>query len=288
MTAIKPMLKITCSPECAELISCLLLEAGAVGLEERDCTTMSYSAQDKTEIIAGFDNVENRTSAEQSIINIAATMPKIEIENIDDLNEDWKTKWKEFFQPQVFSKLQIITPWMLPPREDLISIVIDPGLAFGTGGHATTRLIIKMLELRAEANKLPNKAADIGSGSGILAVAAKKLGVSYVIGVDIEEEAVNAFYENAERNNVLDGLECKLGTAADLDETYDLVMANIQIDVFRIATTDIASLISPKGEVLISGILNDQIEECLELWSGFELTERCDEGEWSALALRRV
>jgi ribosomal protein L11 methylase PrmA len=108
-----------------------------------------------------------------------------------------------------------------------------------------------------------------------------------VVGVDIEEEAVSAFFENAERNGIKDGIDCKLGTAADLEGTWPLVLANIQLDIFLVAAADIAAKVALNGEILISGLLLEQVEPCVALFKEFSVVERRDEGEWSAVALVR-
>jgi ribosomal protein L11 methyltransferase len=287
MTTSNFILKVTCPSHHADCVACVLIEAGSQGVEERDCTTMSKANESVSEIIAGFEGEESRVAAKQLLLSLPLMEDGVTMEDIDDIGDDWKIRWREFFSPQVLSILQIVTPWMSPQREDLIPIVIDPGQAFGTGGHATTRLILQMMERRAAAKQLPCRAADIGSGSGILSIAARKLGVKEVVGVDIEEEAVSAFFENAERNNVLDGIDCKLGTAADLDGTWPLVLANIQLDVFLLAAADIAAKVAPKGEILISGLLLEQVDACVALFKEFKVMERQDEGEWSAVALVR-
>ena len=289
MTKLKTLLKITCPEAHSDLISCLLIEAGSAGVEERDASTMTAAVETLTEIIAGFETGEDEAAeiARGALDALPFPVSPLTVELLGDIGDEWKTKWRAFFSPQVLSKLQVITPWMKPPRTDRISIVIDPGQAFGTGGHNTTRLILEMLEARAEAGTLARRAADIGSGSGILAIAARKLGTEEVIGVDIEKEAVDAFFENAERNGVLTGLDCKLGSASALEGTWPLVLANIQIDVFRIVAQEVAALVEPGGEVLISGLLLDQVDECLSLFSGFSVAERRESGEWAALALIR-
>lgn len=288
MTDNRLLLKVTCPLRLADLAAEILIEAGSQGVEERDGTTMTSSADTMTELIGGFDNAEDRAAAEQALAGPPFSSDEIFIESMAPVNDDWKTKWREFFKPQILSTLQIVTPWMSPPASDRIPIVIDPGQAFGTGGHATTRLILEMLEQRARTTGLPDRIADIGTGSGILAVAARKLGAKEVIGVDVEEESVTAFFENAKRNGVSTGIDCLLGSAAQLTGApRPLVLANIQIDVFRKIARDTAALVAPKGEVLISGILVEQVQECLSLWPGFKVNERREDGEWAALALTR-
>ena len=127
------LLKITCPAEHADLISCLLVESGSSGVEERDAGTMTAAAS-LTEIIAGFETSDEDPAAR--VRNILSELPftisPLRIEEVDDIGDEWKTKWREFFEPQVLAKLQIITPWMSPPRDDRISLIIDPGSCRGT------------------------------------------------------------------------------------------------------------------------------------------------------------
>jgi ribosomal protein L11 methyltransferase len=187
----------------------------------------------------------------------------------------------------ILDTLQIVTPWMDVPREGRTAIVIDPGQAFGTGGHATTRLILKMIEKRARRGGLPETLLDVGTGSGVLAIAAMKLGAREVLGIDVEEEAVDAATENADRNGIHSGFTTRVCTAGALAGRWPLVLANLQLDVFLTAATEIAERVETDGEILVSGILTGQEETCIRLWPGFERVERAEDGEWVALAMRR-
>jgi ribosomal protein L11 methylase PrmA len=161
MTSNHFVLKVTCPLPLADLVACVLIEAGSQGVEERDGTTMSRAEREVSEIIAGFKSANSRGAAKQQLLSLPLMEDGVTMEDIDDIGDDWKIRWREFFSPQVLSILQIVTPWMSPPRADLIPIVIDPGQAFGTGGHATTRLILQMMERRAASLQLPSRAADL-------------------------------------------------------------------------------------------------------------------------------
>ncbi len=281
-----PILQLDVPPERAEDLSWDLADAGALAVEERDQTTMNKGGDEQVTLIAGFESREARTTAVALLRDLGYTdVPMVEI---DDESEDWQTRWREFFQPVVLERLQVITPWMSPPTDDRITIVIDPGQAFGTGGHETTKLVLRMLEERATRGALPPRVLDIGTGSGVLAIAARRLGAHSVLGIDVDEASVTAFQENAERNGIDEGLQCILGDAGSTVDRWPLVLANLQLDVFLQCADEVAGRVAPGGVILISGILEEQVDACRRLWPGFSLEERLRDGEWAALALRRT
>ncbi len=281
----RPMLKITVPAEQSEELSWDLADAGATAVEERDGTTMAAAAGAKvTELYAGF---EDRAARDRAARQLSETYNDLELEPIDHVDDGWQHKWREFFRPVILERLQVVTPWMDVPAGDRLPIVIDPGMAFGTGGHATTRLILQMLERRASKGDLPSPILDVGTGSGVLAIAALKLGAAEVLGIDIEAESIEAAEENAGRNGIDTGFACRKATAADLDGGWPLVLANLQLDVFWTAAPDVAARVAPGGAVLVSGVLAEQVDRCLALWPGFTPEERLEEEGWAALALRR-
>jgi ribosomal protein L11 methyltransferase len=176
---------------------------------------------------------------------------------------------------------------MEPPRSDRTTIVIDPGQAFGTGGHATTQLILEMLERRATSKGLPVEILDLGCGSGILAVASAKLGAKKIAAIDIDPESVSATRENASANGVAEFIEAKPGGPESLGRTWPLVLANLQLAVFEEFAPDIARAVSRGGSLFLSGLLSEQVERCLGLWPGFELTETVERDGWAALCVER-
>lgn len=281
-----PILQLDVSPERAEDLSWDLADAGALAVEERDESTMNKGEDEQVTLVAGFESREARAAAVSFLRNLGYTdVPMVEI---DEQSDEWQVRWREFFQPVVLERLQVITPWMSPPEKDRTTIVIDPGQAFGTGGHETTKLVLRMMERRATAGGLPARVLDVGTGSGVLAIAARKLGATSVLGIDVDEASVVAFAENAERNGVDNGLECFLGDAGSNADRWPLVLANLQLDVFLQCASDVADRVAPGGEILISGVLEEQVEPCLCLFPGFMLEERLRDGEWAALALRRT
>ena len=281
-----PVLKILVPTHRSDQIAFILQEEGALAIEERDIHTMTAAATDFVEFVAGFEDDAARSRATAAISAIG--IEELTITRVDDMDDDWQTKWREFFRPQVFNRLQVITPWMDPPLGDRMTIVIDPGQAFGTGGHATTKLVIEFLEDLHENGELPNHVLDVGTGSGILSFAASMLGATHILGVDIDPESKIAFDDNARRNGLATrDLSCVVGGAADVVGTWPLVLANIQIDAFRVCHDEVAQRVAPSGTLIISGILTEQIDELETLFPGFKTVHRKDDGEWVALRLSK-
>jgi ribosomal protein L11 methyltransferase len=282
----KPCLSVIVEADNADETSWDLLDFGAQAVEQRDETTMIDASAGQVELIAGFESLEQRDRVAKQLDELSGG--RCEISKIAIGDDGWSKRWREFFKPVVLEFLQVIAPWMKPPREDRISIVIDPGQAFGTGGHATTRLILRMLEKRAASGMMSSEVLDIGCGSGVLAIAAVKLGSRSVVAIDIEEEAMLATRENAEVNNAGRQIDARMCTAADLDLDWKLVLANIQLAVFQNIAGDVAARVAHRGEALLSGLLAQQVDECMALFPGFEVTEKIEEDGWGAVAIRRI
>jgi ribosomal protein L11 methyltransferase len=285
-TIINPCLRIAVPAERAEDLSWALVDLGAVGVEQRDSTTMDKTDDGRAELVAGFSTIAAR---ENAYVQLERSLGgEVEILRLDMKDDGWSTKWREFFKPVILDRLQVVTPWMEIPQEDRMPIIIDPGQAFGTGGHATTKLILEMLEQRAAATKLPASVLDVGTGSGVLAIAAVKLGAEEVTAVDIDPESVQATRENAIVNDVAGCISVRAGSPATVSGQWPLVLANLELSVFLTAASSIAEKVAPGGEALLSGLLADQIERCLSLWPGFKMTEKREQDGWVSLALERT
>lgn len=197
--------------------------------------------------------------------------------------DDWANAWKAFFKPlRVGRHLVVTPPWETPELgPDDIPIVVDPGMAFGTGSHPTTQLCLATLEDRVRPGM---RVADIGTGSGILGIAAVKLGASYVIGTDVDPLAVQIARVNADVNGV------ELHAQEELPSgSYDLVVANILADVIIGLKDELALLVQPGGLLIASGIIDVREEDVrVELESaGFIPVRTQQQAEWIALVLRR-
>ncbi len=192
-------------------------------------------------------------------------VPVHELRSVPD--EDWVARSREQFGPiRVSATLWIVPTWRSPPEPDAINLVLDPGLAFGTGSHPTTRLCLRWLERSIAGGET---VLDYGCGSGILAIAALKLGAHRAVGVDIDPDAVATARANARRNGVAGEF---LEDCAPLTFTADLVIANILANPLKLLAPILASRCRHGGQIALSGILPDQVrdvESCYSLWIAF-------------------
>jgi ribosomal protein L11 methyltransferase len=279
-----PCLSVLVRKDAAEETVERLVVLGATAIEERDETTMTGAgAVDAACLVAGFADRAVRDAAA-----LALSQRGVEAIPMDVADDGWSSGWRAFFKPVELSRLLIVTPWMRVEAGGRAIIVIDPGLAFGTGGHATTRLVLELLERRAIERGLPAEVLDVGTGSGVLAIAAIKLGAACALAMDVEPEAVAATAENAAVNGVAAAIESRLGTARDVERPFPLVLANIELRAFQECAAEIAARVAPGGELYVSGLLESQAGACAALFPGFETIASAVEDGWAALALRRA
>lgn len=223
----------------------------------------------------------------QRVIEVLKTSPLLatdfayKIEQLED--KDWEREWMDNFHPMQFGKRLWICPsWKPVPDENAVNVMLDPGLAFGTGTHPTTALCLAWLDGQDLQDKV---IIDFGCGSGILAIAALKLGAKRVIGIDIDPQAITASRDNAQRNHVSDQLELYL--PADLPEGIlaDVLVANILAGPLRELSTSIEALIKPSGQLALSGILEQQAPELIETYGQwFDMDAAKIKEEWARLS----
>lgn len=222
----------------------------------------------QTSILTGmFDTAIN---PEQLFQSISESLPghlqsSLRQTQLDD--RDWVQAYREHYFPiQCADKLWIVPGWHEPPDPDATNIILDPGLAFGTGGHPTTALCLSWL---AQTNLKDMTVIDYGCGSGILAIAALKLGARRVIGVDIDPQALEASRRNAKRNNIdADRFPLYLPDQFETEEV-NLVIANILAGPLVKLAEKLASMVMPDGNILLSGILDQQTDEIQSAYRSF-------------------
>lgn len=202
-------------------------------------------------------------------------------------NEDWASGWQQHFPPlQVGDRLTIRPSWIdTPPPVGHRVLTMDPGRAFGTGTHATTTLCLQALAQHIDACGPPARVLDVGTGSGILAMAAAALGTTRVLACDIDPESCEVARENIDRNRLQDRVIVTDRLLEELDGTYDLIFANILANEnIRLAPYFLARL-APAGELLLSGILIEQEESVIRAFSAFpvSLRMRMHREEWTCL-----
>ena len=209
--------------------------------------------------------------------------------------EDWADAWKEHFQVTRIGERIVLKPsWRdYDPIAGDIVVELDPGRAFGTGQHETTRMCLVELEQQIDAGAT---VLDVGSGSGILSVTAALLGAGHVDAIDVDAAAVRATQENAEANGVADSVHIakgSLGEAWPFADSpagrYDLVLANISARVVRELADALLAALNETGTALVSGIVVEQEESCVEalMQAGARSLERRAEGDWRLLIVRR-
>ena len=203
------------------------------------------------------------------------------VEQLED--KDWEREWMDNFHPMKFGeRLWVCPSWREIPEPDAVNVMLDPGLAFGTGTHPTTSLCLEWLEgLDLEGKTV----IDFGCGSGILAIAAIKLGAKKVIGIDIDPQAIIASKANAERNGVKDQLELYLPQDQPENLIADVVVANILAGPLRDLSGVIKSLVKDQGELAMSGVLDTQAEDVANYYRDqFDIAPIAEMQEWCRIS----
>ncbi|WP_099187337.1 50S ribosomal protein L11 methyltransferase [Tepidibacter mesophilus] len=210
--------------------------------------------------------------------------------NITEVDEqDWANSWKQYYKPaKVGEKIVVKPTWEeYEKNEDEIVIELDPGMAFGTGTHETTTMCIRELEKRINNEDV---VFDIGCGSGILSIAAAKLGAKETIGVDLDEVAVKVSKENVEFNNVDSSVEIRYGNLMNVvTEKADIVVANIIAEIIAILAKDVSNFLNDGGLFISSGIILEKIElvKAALLENNFEILEVNTMGEWAVIVSKK-
>jgi ribosomal protein L11 methyltransferase len=226
----------------------------------------------------------------EELARVVSEVPDCDVGEIEEIPaEDWAENWKKYFKPiKVGGGFVVLPPWASAKRyPGRVPIVISPGHAFGTGTHATTRLVLAALE-RIVA-RLPSKGAvvDLGTGSGILAVAAVKLGVAPVVAIDIDPEAVQEAKQNARTNNAHILVRFVEGDQHDVPDGVRLLLANISAPVHRAIAPLLAERLAPGGRALLAGLLADEYDGVVKAWPAGWETRREDLEEWALVEVAR-
>ena len=279
-----PFVHVDVAPDDVDETSALLFELGAEGVEERDETTLVKNAVvGKVTLVGAF---RAREDADAAIAELDASLsPRYE----EVVGDAWRDAWKEHYKPYAIAEgLVVRPPW--EPYEAKAGekvLELEPGRAFGTGLHETTRLVARAI--RAHSAELQGKLViDVGCGSGILALAALALGAARAIAVDNDPEAIDVTRENAARNSLSDRVLASTTDVAALDEDAPLVLANIEARVLIPMAEDLKRRVAPGGLLLLSGILVPQKDDVRAAYADMELLDAPALGEWVLLALRKA
>jgi ribosomal protein L11 methyltransferase len=249
----------------------------------------------KAYLTADTDPAPLMASLEEYLQDLSSRQPGIYIAppTIKALNsEDWSSSWKVHFKPlRVGSRLLIIPTWeeAAPLPDDLV-LRIDPGMAFGTGGHETTRLCLELLEKSINAfGSAPPSLLDLGTGSGILAMAASLLGAGRILALDIDPDAVLVARENLALNGLAEKVECGTTPLESVTEIFDIILANILAEELVRLAPWLASRLNPGGILVLSGILVEK-EDLVRQGFGMQaldFVETTVASEWVAICYRR-
>lgn len=257
-----------------EIVSAELFELGCCGVVEEDIS-------DEVRLTAYFESVQNEEEIRQVLMSCECRFEKVP-------DADWTLGWRSFFQPVYPTpRMAICPPWdRVPDPPGGFTIAIDPQMAFGTGHHETTRLALLGLEKKIISG---DRVLDVGTGSGILSIAAVKLGASEVMAVDIEADAI----ENARANSILNGVDTKvvLGqySVDRVSGIFDVVVVNIISSILLPMIPELAKRLHSEGCTILGGILDREREAfCAVLdRANLVLDEMLEDGEWLCAIARK-
>jgi ribosomal protein L11 methyltransferase len=252
-------------------------------------------------IVRGYVPARDPAAAEAATADVAEALGHLQafgLRTIGELRtrlvheEDWADAWKAYFPVMRIGRRIVIRPtWRRHRRQpDDVVLALDPGMAFGTGLHPTTRLCLAALEPLADRGVLDGaRVLDVGCGSGILAVAAIRLGAASAFGVDTDPIAIEATTANARRNQVARRVRARLGSLPSGEGPFDVVLANLIAGVLVALAAPLRDEVRPGGTLLASGIFIDREADVRAAFEsvGLVVTERSEEGDWVALAVTR-
>lgn len=262
-------LTLTVPPGAAEGLTNFLWESGALGVVEEE------RAGETPELRAFFPDTAPPAILRERVTAYADGLTALgfgavgrpRVTPLEDTG--WAVAWREHFRPIVVGSRFVVTPpWETPDASDRIVLVVEPGRAFGTGHHGSTAGCLEAIE-RAVAVAPPLQAIDLGTGSGILAIALARLGVPHVLAVDEDPDAIAAATRNADRNGVGAAVDCRVDDAATLDVgPAPLVVANLITAAHRRLAERYARYVAPSGQLVLSGILEAESAEITQMMRG--------------------
>ncbi|AVQ87445.1 MULTISPECIES: 50S ribosomal protein L11 methyltransferase [Plesiomonas] len=280
-------LKLNTTGAQAEAIGDVLMESGSVSITFMDShDTPVFEPLPGETRLWGDTDVMALYDAETDMAAVIAQLQQSpllgndfvhKIEQLED--KDWEREWMDNFHPMRFGqRLWICPSWREVPEPEAVNVMLDPGLAFGTGTHPTTALCLEWLD---GLDLVGKTVVDFGCGSGILAIAALKLGAARAVGIDIDPQAITASRDNAERNGVSDRLELYLPKDQPQDLLGDVVVANILAGPLRELAPLISVLPKSGGHLGLSGILESQAESVADAYrEKFVLDPIAEREEW--------
>lgn len=260
----------------AELASDELWVLGAQGVEERDATTLLQN-EEGVLLVASFGDEDLAHKA------VAQLRFPARVEFV--VGDDWRDAWKAYFHPTEIGERLLLRPsWCEVDATDRTILTIDPGAAFGSGIHETTRLVLGEVDARLKPGV---RVLDVGCGSGILSIAALLLGAEHAIGIDVDAMAIDVARENAKHNGVAHAFEASTAPIDAIDGRFPFILANIQAPILIAMADLLAARLEEGGVLILSGILAGQEDDVAKAFSTLTRESTPAENEWRAIVLTR-
>ena len=285
-------IRINATAKTADKVSNMLLGRGAQAVTFMDAQDVPVYEPlpgetplwGETEVMGLFDAETDPAPTIAFFQQIFGEDVGYKVEQLED--KDWVREWMDHFHPMQFGeRLWICPSWRDVPNPDAVNVMLDPGLAFGTGTHPTTALCLQWLD---GLDLVGKTVVDFGCGSGILGIAALKLGAARVIGIDIDPQAIQASHDNAERNGVAGQIELYLPADQPQDVEADVVVANILAGPLRELAPLIAGHGKPGSLMALSGVLESQAPELETIYGQwFDMDQTAVKEEWCRLSGRK-
>ncbi|MDO8955811.1 MAG: 50S ribosomal protein L11 methyltransferase [Deltaproteobacteria bacterium] len=269
-------LQVEIHPSIAEIVGNFLIEQGSPGVIQEN---VSGSSLRKKERIIGYYINDRSFGGKRKIIqayifSICKSQRKSFFLRSRIIQEEkWAEAWKSNFKPLPISpRIVVKPPWEnYPPKKGQIIIEIDPGMAFGTGTHPSTQMCLQTLDKVIPSFPDQPSLLDVGTGSGILAIAARKLGAKRVVAIDLDPVAVESARKNAAVNKIKNEIDFRVGSLDSVSLGFDIVVANLLPQELLSVASSLAEKISPGGVAIVSGFLQKQKKEVAEAFAGYNL-----------------
>lgn len=296
--------------EFADLVSMTLLDNGSEGVNINDPNEYLESLKsnanwdyplesmpeikDNKVIVTGFFETTYKIgNIKKDLDFLAKNTPfktgSLELSSKEIDSQDWENVWKKFYTPIEVGEVVIMPKWLDTDIQDRFKILMDPGLAFGTGNHETTKLCIELMQ-EFDLNSM--EVADVGCGSGILGITALKLGAKNCTFIDFDENAISATKINASDNDVLDNaivLKGDLMTVVEKNKKFDIILANLTADLLNRLEEQLSQFLDTGGVVIASGILEGYQDSVIQKYAkDFTISKALQAGEWHALICKKI
>ncbi|MEW6738732.1 MAG: 50S ribosomal protein L11 methyltransferase [Nitrospirota bacterium] len=273
--------KIGISDESKDALIEYLSGKGCLGIIEGNSNITAYFPD-----ILGIDKITDFMQSARHLLGNSGLNDELSFDHVFIGERDWNESWKKKFKPiDVGENLTILPPWE-ENNNGRINLIIDPGMAFGTGHHETTKTCLMLIEKFSKEKTEKNRFLDFGTGTGILSIAALKLGFKHAVCVDIDPLAIDAAQRNAELNGLWD-IEIKEGSIAMVDGKFDFIAANLMSEILIQNAHEISSRLNKSGIALLSGIIVGQENDVIAAMEnkGLHVLEKFYDGRWVTILL---